>query len=203
MKSFMEKKKPTAGIILAAGMSTRFGRLKQVQAIDGKPLLEWAIDACLGSNLERIFLVLGFRRQEILRVLASKIGHPRLDVIFNAHYRNGQSSSLHAGINAVKDSFPSAMFVLGDQPLIDAPTLDFLLERFWSSRKSICAPFFNNKRGNPVIFSNEYYTEIAGIEGDVGARRIIEDNPSQVLSVPLRRRSFFYDVDTQEDVKNI
>ena len=203
MKSFMEKKKPTAGIILAAGMSTRFGRLKQVQAIDGKPLLEWAIDACLGSNLERIFLVLGFRRQEILGVLASKIRHPRLDVIFNAHYRNGQSSSLHAGINAVKDSFPSAMFVLGDQPLIDAPTLDFLLERFWSSRKSICAPFFNNKRGNPVIFSNEYYTEIAGIEGDVGARRIIEDNPSQVLSVPLRRRSFFYDVDTQEDVKNI
>ena len=203
MKSFMEKKKPTAGIILAAGMSTRFGRLKQVQAIDGKPLLEWAIDACLGSNLERIFLVLGFRRQEILRVLASKIRHPRLDVIFNAHYRNGQSSSLHAGINAVKDSFPSAMFVLGDQPLIDAPTLDFLLERFWSSRKSICAPFFNNKRGNPVIFSNEYYTEIAGIEGDVGARRIIEDNPGQVLSVPLRRLSFFYDVDTQEDVKNI
>jgi molybdenum cofactor cytidylyltransferase len=203
MKSFMEKKKPTAGIILAAGMSTRFGRLKQIQAIDGKPLLEWAIDACLGSNLERIFLVLGFRRQEILRVLASKIRHPRLDVIFNTHYRNGQSTSLHAGINAVKDSFPSAMFVLGDQPLIDAPTLDFLLERFWSSRKSICAPFFNNKRGNPVIFSNEYYTEIAGIEGDVGARRIIEDNPGQVLSVPLRRLSFFYDVDTQEDVKNI
>lgn len=203
MKSFMEKKKPTAGIVLAAGTSTRFGKLKQLHAIDGKPLLEWAIDACLGSHLERIFLVLGYRRQEILSALNNKIRHSRLDVIFNPHYRNGQSTSLHAGINAVKDSFPSAMFVLGDQPLIDALTLDFLLKRFWSSKKSICAPFFNNKRGNPVIFSKEHYSEITGIEGDVGARRIIEDNPDQVLRVSMRRPSFFYDVDTQEDVEKI
>jgi len=51
MKSFMEKKKPTAGIVLAAGTSTIFGKLKQLHAIYGKPLLEWAIDACLGSHL--------------------------------------------------------------------------------------------------------------------------------------------------------
>ncbi len=196
-------KAPTAGIVLAAGMSSRFGKLKQLQAVDGKPLLEWTLDACLGSQLEHIFLVLGYRRQTILNALPQKIRHPRLTIVFNPHYENGQSTSLHAGIHAIKDAYPSAMFVLGDQPLIDSGTLNVLLERFWASGKNICVPFYNNRRGNPVIFSKKYYAQINSIGGDVGARRIVENNPDQVLSIALSRRSFFYDVDTIEDVKQM
>jgi len=199
----MDNKTPTAGIVLAAGTSSRFGKIKQLQTIKGKPLIEWVLDACLGSQLERVFLVLGYKHKEILRVLAGKIRHTGLDIVINPDYGKGQSTSLRAGIKAVKDDFPSAMFVLGDQPLIDAQTLNLLIKRFRSSEKNICVPFYDDKRGNPVIFSNKYYAGISGIQGDEGARRIIDNNPDQVLRVVLSRPSFFYDVDIPEDLEQI
>ncbi|MBW2611008.1 MAG: nucleotidyltransferase family protein [Deltaproteobacteria bacterium] len=199
----MECKTPTAGIVLAAGTSSRFGKLKQLQVIDEKSLLEWTLDACLGSQLEHIFVVLGFRREKIIQALSRKFRNPRITVVFNPDYRNGQSTSLHAGIHAAKHAYSSVMFVLGDQPFIDCVTLDILLERFLASGKNICVPFYNGKRGNPVIFSKKFYAEITHIEGDVGARRIIDDNPSQVLSIALSRPSFFYDVDTIEDIEKM
>ena len=78
----MECKTPTAGIILAAGTSSRFGKLKQLQMVDGKSLLEWTLDACLGSQLERIFVVLGFRREKIIQALSRKFRDPRITVVF-------------------------------------------------------------------------------------------------------------------------
>ena len=124
----MECKTPTAGIILAAGTSSRFGKLKQLQMVDGKSLLEWTLDACLGSQLERIFVVLGFRREKIIQALSRKFRDPRITVVFNPDYKNGQSTSLHVGIHAAKHAYSSIMFVLGDQPCIDCVTLDVLLK---------------------------------------------------------------------------
>lgn len=199
----MECKSPTAGIVLAAGTSSRFGKLKQLQMIEGKPLLEWTLDACLGSRLDHLFVVLGCKQEKIVQALSRTFRNPRITVVFNPDYKNGQSTSLHTGIRAAEHAYPSIMFVLGDQPCIDCVTLDVLLERFWASEKNICVPFYNNQRGNPAIFSKKFYAEISHIEGDVGARRIIDDNPSQVLSIALSRPSFFYDVDTVEDIEKM
>jgi molybdenum cofactor cytidylyltransferase len=91
------------------------------------------------------------------------------------------------------------MFILGDQPFIDSPTINHLLERFWVSGKNICVPFYQKKRGNPVIFSTLFYDKINSIKGDIGARGIIEDHPGHILSVPVKRLSFFHDIDTQRD----
>ena len=192
-------KKPTVGIVLAAGMSSRFGRPKQLQELGGKPLLQWTLDACLESKIECIYLILGYKYKEIIETLSEKIRHPHLKVIVNRNFRKGQSTSLQAGVAEVSDVFPSAMFILGDQPLIDVSTINLLLEKYWASEKNICVPLFQKKRGNPTIFSRKFYDEIISIKGDIGARRIIEENPDQVLRVAVRRSSFFHDIDTEKD----
>ena len=199
----MECKAPTAGIVLAAGTSTRFGTFKLLQPLGDKFLLEWVLDTCLDSKLERIFLVLGYKQDEITRALAHTIKHPRLSIVYNSNYQNGQSTSLRAGLNEIKGFFPSVMFILGDQPLIDNRTLNAILERYWHSPKSICAPFFNNRRGNPVIFSEKFYSQIERIGGDKGAREIIEHNAKDVLRIDLNQPSFFYDVDTRKDMQQV
>lgn len=195
----MVRKKPTAGIVLAAGMSSRFGRPKQLLELGGKTVLEWTLNACLGSQLESICLILGYKSQEILETLSGKMKHPRLNILVNQNYREGQSTSLQAGVHEIRNTHPSAMFILGDQPFIDSPTINHLLECFWVSEKNICVPFSKNKRGNPVIFSDLFFDLISSIRGDIGARGIIEDYPDHILRVPVARPSFFHDIDTKKD----
>jgi len=195
----MVRKKPTAGIVLAAGTSSRFGRPKQLLELGGKTVLEWTLNACLDSQIECTYLILGHKHQQILETLSEKIKHPRLNIIVNQNYRNGQSASLRAGILEIRDTFPSVMFVLGDQPLVDSPTINHLLECFWASEKNICVPFYQKKRGNPAIFSAMFYDKISSIKGDVGAREIIEDHPGEVLRIAVKRLSFFHDIDTKKD----
>ena len=79
----MSHQKHTAGIILAGGSSTRFGRPKQLLKLKGKYLLEYVLDAALGSELNHVVLVLGHEHQNILQTLRTRATHERLQVVIN------------------------------------------------------------------------------------------------------------------------
>jgi molybdenum cofactor cytidylyltransferase len=193
----------TAGIILAAGASTRFGQPKQLLRLKDRYLIEWVLDAALDSELSRIILVLGYAHQKIQQALGKKLRHAKLQIEVNPHYQKGQSHSLQVGLSSVINTFPAVMFLLADQPLVDAATINCLLNQFWSANKDICVPTFHGKRGNPSIFSQKFYKPIMEIKGDVGARQIIKTHPEQVLEIEIKNSLFFSDVDTPEDFEKI
>lgn len=195
--------KPTAGIILAAGMSRRFGEPKQLLELHGKPVVKWVLEAALRSRLEHIVLVLGHQYRRIVAMVGAMANDPRIRIVFNRDYKTGQGSSLRTGISQIKDAYSSAMFLLGDQPLVDFETIDRLLERFRALKKHICVPVYQGKRGNPVIFSNRYFHRCQHIRGDTGARQIIADNPEQVLEVAMDQPFCLMDIDTREDFEKI
>ncbi len=195
----MSFKKPTAGIILAAGESIRFGKPKQLLKLNDKYLIEWVLDAALASHLEKMVLVLGYKHKKILAALREKARHPDLRVVINHNYKRGQSTSLRAGVKKIQDKFPSVMFLLGDQPMLDSETIDMLLEQFWISDKDMCVPIFKGKRGNPAIFSQKLYDHLLKITGDIGARNIIQHHPQNVLESEIKNPLCFMDIDTQSD----
>jgi molybdenum cofactor cytidylyltransferase len=199
----MSRKRPTAGIILAAGESIRFGKPKQLLKLHNKYLIEWVLDAALGSRLKHILLVLGHEHQMISQALGEKARHPRLQLVINHQYSQGQSVSIRTGVLKIRDGYPSAMFLLGDQPLIESETIDYLLNQFWSSDKDICVPVHQGKRGNPAIFSQKFYSQLQKIQGDKGGRNIIERYPNRVLEVEIENIHCFFDVDTQKDFEKI
>ena len=199
----MVDRKPTAGIILAAGASTRFGEPKQLLRLKDKCLLEWVLDAALNSMLSRVVLVLGYAHQKILEALPEKLQHTRLEIEINPHYQKGQSHSMQVGLSSVISAFPAVMFLLADQPLIDDTTINRLLNAFWSADKDICVPTFRGKRGNPSIFSQKFYKHIMKIKGDIGARQIIKTHPERVLEIEIKNPLLFSDVDTPEDFMKI
>ena len=197
----MNPKKPTAGIILAAGLSTRFGKPKQLVELNGKPLLEWVVDACLKSRLDKIVVVLGHNAPQIAAGLSLKYGDPRIATVINPQYREGMSRSLRAGLAGVMQDFPAVMFLLGDQPLVSSNLIDRLLERFRESEKDICVPVHSGRRGNPTLFGSKFYQQLLNVSGDLGAREIIRVHPEAVLSVEEEDPLSFFDIDTETDLQ--
>ncbi len=199
----MSKEKRTAGIILAAGQSTRIDKFKPLIKLEGKYILEWVVDAALGSRLTHIILVLGYHFKKIQTVLNKKIDHSRIEVIINPLYPMGLSRSLQSGLLTAKESFPSVMFLLGDQPMLKVKTINLLLDRFWNSKKEICVPICRGKRGNPTVFSHTFYDLLLQIKGDIGARNVLEKYASDILRVEVNHPLDFLDVDTETDLKSL
>jgi len=193
----------TAGIILAAGASVRFGQPKQLIKLRDKYLIEWVLDAALNSRLQTVVLVLGHEHRAILRALGTKADYPGLNVVINPNYHDGQSTSLKAGLTCVRQAFSSVMYLLADQPLIDSDTIDRMLDQFHNSDKDICVPVFEGRRGNPTIFRQPIYEEIMMIDGDTGARNIIAKKTERVLYAEVEDPKCFFDIDSQEDLKNL
>ncbi len=196
-------KQPTAGIILAAGESLRFGQSKLLARFKNKPLIAWVLEAALGSKLQHIILVLGHQPHCVLQALGRHCKHPRLGITINPRYAEGQSTSLREGLSAAAPEFDSVMFLLGDQPLVTAGLIDSLLEKFWRSSKGICVPVCRDRRRNPTLFSSKFYRPILALQGDVGARKIIESNPAEVLRVEVDNPLLFIDIDTKADLQRL
>ena len=200
----MSSKKPTAGIILAAGISKRFGTAKQLIRLSKGYMIEYVIRASLASELNKIFLVLGHQRKEILKAISENnksFNNNRLEIIINHQYRQGMSSSVRAGLASAKNSFGSIMFILGDQPLVDSGLINLMLKQFYRSDKNICVPAFKGKRGNPTLFSSEYFNLFENIKGDSGGKDIIMANPDDILKIDTDSPYCTFDIDAPSDLE--
>ena len=193
----------TAGIILAAGESKRFGSPKQLANFKGKPFLEWVIDASAQSKLDTIILVLGHAHEQILMQLDQNLLESEIATFINHDYKMGQSSSLQLGLSLVHADHQAVMFLLADQPMTDASVINGLIAAFNNSPKSICVPVSNGKRGNPVIFGSDYFGALMKTDGDRGGRDIIRNHSEDVLEIEIENPHALTDIDTPEDLARL
>ena len=117
----------------------------------------------------------------------------------NPDFAGGIASSVKAGIAAVPDSADGALVCLGDMPLIDAKLIDRLIDAFAPDRGNLIAvPASEGRRGNPVLWSRRFFRELMTLEGDVGARHLIDKHGEAVAEVPVEGQSAFLDIDTPQ-----
>lgn len=196
-------KAKTAGIILAAGESQRFGSPKQLASFRGKSLLQWVIDASVESDLDQIILVLGHAHDQILAHLDKELLETEIYAFINHDYKMGQSSSLQLGLSMARSDHQAVMFLVADQPMTDATVINRMIKAFQQSAEPICVPVAHGRRGNPVIFGSDYFDVLMKTEGDRGGRDIIRTNPQDVHEVEIEDPLVFADIDTPADLARL
>lgn len=185
-----------AAIVLAAGRSSRMGGPNKLLAeIGGRPLVRIVAEAALASRARPVIVVTGHQRERVEAALAG------LDVVLvhNPAYADGLSASLKAGIAAVPPAADGAIICLGDMPQVDARLIDRLLAAFDPERGALVAvPTIGGKRGNPVVWSRRFFSDLSTLTGDVGARGLIASYPEAVVEVATTDDAALTDVDTPD-----
>jgi molybdenum cofactor cytidylyltransferase len=185
-----------AAIILAAGRSTRMGGPNKLLAeLGGKPLVRLVTEQALASKAKGVIVVTGHQAGLVEKALAG------LDVKFvrNPDFAQGLATSVKAGVAAVGDDADGAVICLGDMPMISAPLIDHLIEAFAPDRGNLIAvPVSDGRRGNPVLWSRRFFSELMTLDGDIGARHLIAKHPEAVAEVPVEGFGAFLDIDTPQ-----
>ncbi len=188
-----------AGLILAAGASTRMGRPKQLLPVGKVSLLDCVLGEALKSDLDIIILVLGHQAREIMEGLETDVHHPKLNIIENKNYKDGISSSIIAGLSEVEAKYDHCMVILADMPHITTNLINTLLHKYLASNFPVGAIKIRNKRSHPVIIGRGFYTELHQLKGDVGARDLFRQHVDQVCLVEPEEDYDDTDIDTPED----
>jgi molybdenum cofactor cytidylyltransferase len=188
-----------AGLLLAAGTSTRMGTPKQLLQAGGQSLLGRTLDQALQSGLNLVALVLGFRAQEIMKNLTGISKHPKLRIVENDNYEEGISTSIIAGLSAVEEHFDHVMIILADMPHVTSSLINLLIRRYIESRLPLGAIITENKRSHPVIIGRRFYGALHHLRGDTGARELFVKYVDQVCLVEPEEDYEDVDIDTLED----
>lgn len=185
-----------SAIVLAAGAGTRFGGLKQVAEVRGKPLAQHAIDAATEAGVDEIVVVLG-HEVTFVRTILHLPGLAR--AVVNHAWATGMASSLAAGLRALEPASEAAVVLLADQPDVTAQHVRSLVDAFAARRSPIVRLRFRTGPG-PALLARSIWPEAMALEGDVGARSLIELHPELVEEVDVGGEAP-RDIDRPEDIE--
>ncbi len=187
-----------AGIILAAGESTRFGQPKQILDWRGEPFVRVVAKQALAAGLAPVIVVTGSHAGLVENALKE------LDVaiVHNEDWRGGQGRSIAKGVAALQENIGAVLFLLADQPQVTAEVMRALIELHRREMPAIAAPLIlEERRGNPVLFDRAAFTDLLSLQGDVGGRGIFHKHT--VAYLPWHDDALWLDVDTPEDYERL
>jgi molybdenum cofactor cytidylyltransferase len=185
-------------IVLAAGSSARMGaRDKLLMAWAGAPLVQRAVSAAHDGGIQDIIVVVQQRNGEVGQTLRDLSVH----IVENANHAQGIASSIRAGIGAVAPACAGALVLLADMPLIAARHIVQLTAAFVAakSNSAIVVPFYRGRRGNPVLWGRDHFSELMHLSGDVGARALLQSLGACMVGVESPDDAVLVDVDSPQD----
>jgi molybdenum cofactor cytidylyltransferase len=189
---------PVGAIVLAAGSSSRMpGSQKLLLEFDGRPMISSVIEAASDGGCHQVLVV--YSTDDVKEAVGGDA-----ELVHNPRAETGMASSLKVGLAALNPDLVAALVMLGDQPMVGSRTVSALL-RAWrreGSRPAVAVSSGDaGKWAPPVILSRELFEELMTLEGDAGARQLLDRRPELIDTVPSPDR--LDDVDTPEDYAKI
>lgn len=183
-------------VILAAGGSTRMGQPKQTLLYKGMSLLRRAAEAALAADVGPVLVILGACEHVVRQTLC---GLPVVLVV-NRSWREGMASSIRAGVQAAHEA-PAVVLLPCDVPLLTAAVIRSLVEKYHQGHHTVVACRYGEVTGIPALFDRSLFDELAALEGDTGARKVLRAQEAAMGIIPFE--GGLIDVDTPEQFETL
>lgn len=187
-------------ILLSAGSSTRLGKPKQLLHYHGEGLLHHMVNVAVTARAKPLVVVLGANAD----LLTAEIDEAKASIAINKNHKTGMASSIITGLKYLVENNPltdGVIIMMCDQPFVTDGLLNDLIFTQQQTGKPIVASSYANTIGAPALFHKTIFNEFLLLQGDTGARKIIQQHLSDVATVPFEKGNI--DIDTQEDYENL
>jgi CTP:molybdopterin cytidylyltransferase MocA len=191
------KKEYISALILAAGRSSRMGEFKPLLTIDGKTLVEHAVENFRNVGVDDILVVTGYEAERLVPVLRRQC----VRWVVNDDYDEGMFSSLLVGVSALADSCAGVFILPVDHPFVRPATLIALINAFRLNKKDklIFRPSYQGRRGHPPLISADFIPAINSFKEAGGLRHLLSSHEEETLTVDCDDRGILVDLDSRDD----
>lgn len=186
-------------IVVAAGQGSRYRgpQHKLLEGLGTTSVLGMTLRHALMTRLAVVVVTTAALVEQAARIVAMR------DVVVvpavgdaGADAQLGMGYSIGAGVAARGDA--GGWLVLpGDMPLVRPATM--LAVSAALAEHPVAYAQYQGRKGHPVGFSAELYSELVGLRGDDGAKRVVARYPAH--GVPVDDAGVLFDVDTEDDLR--
>jgi len=168
------------GLLLAAGGARRFKSQKLIAPYRGAPLVVHAAHA-LRSATDALIAVVGHEASTVSAALRGV----DVKIVENSEWELGLASSIRRGVEAMPQEAEALVVAVGDQPGLDPAVTRAVIERWRETSLPIVSASYRGARGHPVLFARSVFAALLELQGDAGARLLIERSPERVSYVEV------------------
>ena len=193
-----------SAIVLAAGASSRMGQPKAELPFGqtGETVLSRIVSVFLDGGVPNLAVVAGAHIDAVRRAMPAHERRARL--IEHPGWKQGQLSSLLAGLQAIDDPLlEAAMVTLVDVPMVSAATVAEVMAAWRRTRAPIVRPASGERHGHPVIFDRSVFADLRSADPNVGAKAVFAIHKDRVLNVEVKDPGAFEDIDTPGDYQRL
>ena len=190
----MNVNRPVGAVILAAGASRRYGSPKQLAMVDGRTLLEHAIESAVTAALAPVAAVV-----PVWLSRPARLDQAWLRWVRNPFPERGMGLSLRLGLEALGDEVSAAVILLGDQPRMPAATIAAVIGA--RGAQPIVAALADGVLAPPVLLERTHFHLAGGLTRDAGLREVLRSNLDLVTAVQVAGHA--PDVDLPDDLDRL
>ncbi|HEY4886420.1 MAG TPA: nucleotidyltransferase family protein [Myxococcales bacterium] len=187
-----------AGVVLAAGLSSRMGLNKMLLELGGRTLVRRAVTTALSAGLDPVLVVLGHEGD---RVRAELSGLP-YTAVMNSDYARGMNTSLRAGIAALPDDAAGAVVLLGDMPLVEASMVRALVTAHRRSGPKLAISTYGGVVAPPILYGRALFPELRALEAESCGKSVVRSHRAGAVELQWPPETLT-DLDSPEDVERI
>jgi molybdenum cofactor cytidylyltransferase len=187
-----------AGVVLAAGLSTRMGRNKMLLEIGGRTLVRRSVATALAAGLDPVLVVVGHESDKVRGELSGLLCTP----VLNGEYASGMNTSLRAGIVALPDDVAAAVVLLGDMPLVDAAMVRSLVDAFRRGNRSLAVSIYGDVVAPPIAYGRALFPELRALTAEACGKSVIKQHRAEAIELPWPSETLT-DLDFPADVQRI
>ncbi len=194
----MDRRESIAGVVLAAGTSSRMGRNKMLLELAGQSVLRRAVGTAVDAGLDPVLVVLGHESERARGELRG-VG---CEVVVNPDYQDGIHSSLRSGIGAVPERCAAAVVLLADMPLVDPGMIRMLVERYRVDAPPLVVSDYEGVDAPPILYDRRLFPELRALEGEGCGKPVVRRHTAEAIRVPWPARTLT-DLDLPADLERV